>query len=62
MKEEGRGKPERICWVPILGGSAPCIRQDRDGEQTGAEAKAFVNLILCLESLSIFGVIASVSP
>ena len=37
----------------ILGGSAPCIRQDRDGEQTGA-GKAFLNLILSSASL-IFG-------
>ena len=60
MKDAGREKPERICWVPMLGGSAPCIRQDRDGEQTGADAKAFVNLILSSASLSIFGVIASI--
>ena len=44
----------------MLGGSAPCIRQDRDGEQTGADAKAFLNLILSSASLSIFGVIASI--
>ena len=38
------------------------MRQDLDGEQTGAFAKALLYSTPSFASLSIFGVVAKVSP
>ena len=61
MKEAGEGETRTHAGYPW--GSAPCIRQDRDGEQTGADAKAFVKLILSrVQADQYVEVFASGSP
>jgi hypothetical protein len=40
----------------------PVIRVERAGAQTGAAQKAFENNIPCFAKLSIFGVVAVLSP